>query len=258
MIEPVAERLRCRVHPGDESRTLIFLPGIHGDWTINTAFRVALAGRARLVEFTYPRTLDWSIDDHASAIESALEREQLTSGWLLGESFGSQIVWPLLERKRIGVEGVVLAGGFGRHPWPPVVRLMHRATGLVRVHALRPAFRIYALAGRLRYRDSPEMAASVREFLARRTELDWQAVRHRLRLIESSDPSSVARRAKVPVFYISGALDPIVPWHASRRWLRKNCPGFREARILPLADHHVLGSGARAAAEQVLRWMASS
>ena len=48
------EEVRLRVH-GDESLpTLIYLPGLHGNWTLIGGFRQALKGRARLVETTYP------------------------------------------------------------------------------------------------------------------------------------------------------------------------------------------------------------
>ncbi|MEI7807808.1 MAG: hypothetical protein WCJ07_04915 [Verrucomicrobiota bacterium] len=86
------EELQLRIHGDASLPTLIYLPGLHGDWTIIGGFRRALAGRARFVEFTYPRTLDWSLDDYAAAIESALEKNGITTGWLLGESYGSQIV----------------------------------------------------------------------------------------------------------------------------------------------------------------------
>ena len=50
------ERLQIRIH-GDASRpSLIHLPGMHGDWTLVSSFRAAVAGRVRFVEFSYPQT----------------------------------------------------------------------------------------------------------------------------------------------------------------------------------------------------------
>jgi len=53
----MAEELQLRIHGEGSLPTLIYLPGLHGDWTLIGGFRQALAGRARFVEVTYPRTL---------------------------------------------------------------------------------------------------------------------------------------------------------------------------------------------------------
>src|ERR1035441_7673933 len=92
------EHLQLRTHGEASLPTLIYLPGLHGDWTLVGGFLQALAGRVRFVEITYPRTLVWSLDDYAAAIEAALAQNGITSGWLLGESFGSQPLWALVGR----------------------------------------------------------------------------------------------------------------------------------------------------------------
>ena len=56
-VEPEApDRLQTRVYGDPSRRTLIYLPGLHGDWTLVGSFRKALGGRVRFVEITYPRT----------------------------------------------------------------------------------------------------------------------------------------------------------------------------------------------------------
>ena len=110
------EELQIRVHGDASLPTLIYLPGIHGDWTLVAGFRKAIGDRVRFVEFTYPRTTEWSLDDYAAGVETALKESGIQKGWLLGESFGSQIVWPLVAREKFSVEGIIFAGGFGRHP----------------------------------------------------------------------------------------------------------------------------------------------
>src|SRR5436305_13178914 len=100
------EELQVRIHDGGPSSpTLIYLPGLHGDWTLVGNFRRALAGRVRFVEITYPRTLTWSLDDYAAEIQKRLAQMGITHGWLLGESFGSQIVWPMLALTHFQMEG---------------------------------------------------------------------------------------------------------------------------------------------------------
>jgi pimeloyl-ACP methyl ester carboxylesterase len=261
------ECLQCRVHGAASLPTLIYLPGLHGDWTLVSSFRAAVSGRVRFVEFTYPRTVRWSLDDYAAAIQNALQRQGVRRGWLLGESFGSQIVWPLLARTPAGsdpterpggefeAEGVILAGGFVRHPVPWGVRLASRLCAGAPGGLVRWSLTFYAQFAKFRHRHAPETLANLHEFIARRTELDRQAVVHRLRLIVSRDPRPVARHLHLPVYYLAGALDPLVPWPWVRGWLRRECPGYRGGRTLWRADHNVLGTAPGAAVEQVLRWM---
>lgn len=252
------EQLQLRIH-GDATRpTLIYLPGLHGDWTLVSSFRAAMAGRVRFVEMVYPRTVEWSLEDHAENIRHALARAGITRGWLLGESFGSQIVWPLAAQNGAGitVDGVILAGGFVRYPVNWGVRLARFTSTRWPRWFFRSVLTAYARYARLRHRRAPETLACISEFIARRLEpLDRLAMRHRLGLIAENDPRALARRTRVPVFALVGLVDPIVPAIPVRRWLRRNCPGFRGSRLIWRADHNVLGTAPVAAAEQVLRWM---
>src|SRR3569832_1550836 len=109
---------QVRIHAGPDNVTLVYLPGVHGDWTLVGGFRRAVLGRVRFVEVCYPRTRTWSLGEYAAQIEKALREAGISRGWLLGESFGSQVVWELLRQNRFKAEGVVLAGGFVRNPAP--------------------------------------------------------------------------------------------------------------------------------------------
>ncbi len=84
------EQLQIRAH-GEAGRTaIVYLPGMHGDWTLIPSFRARAKEHFRFVEFTYPRTTTWSLDDYADAIQDALASNGITRGWLLAESWGSQ------------------------------------------------------------------------------------------------------------------------------------------------------------------------
>jgi pimeloyl-ACP methyl ester carboxylesterase len=249
------EELQLRVYGEANLPTLIYLPGLHGDWTLISSFRRALGQRVRFVEITYPRTLTWSLDDYAAGVEAALAEKEITRGWLLGESFSSQIVWALMARKQFQVEGVILAGGFVKHPIRWLVRLAERIAGGISLNLLTRIMFGYARFARFRYRHSPETLASIHEFIARRTELDRQAAKHRLHLIAQSDFCAIAQNTNVPVYAITGLVDPIVPWFFVRHWLRRNCPALREYKIIFRADHNVLSTAADEAAEQIVKWM---
>jgi len=250
------EQLQLRIQ-GDASRpTLIYLPGLHGDWTLIPSFKRALGNRARFVEVTYPRTLTWSLDDYAAGVEAALREKGITRGWILAESFGSQILWPVIARGKFQIEGAILAGGFVKHPIRAAVRFAERCGRGIPLRWLIWIMFTYAKIARYRYRHSPETQAGIQEFIARRSvELDRQAAVYRLRLIAASDFREIARSARVPIYAITGGIDPIVPWFIVRFWLRRNCPALRNYKIMWRADHNVLSTAANAAADQVVQWM---
>jgi pimeloyl-ACP methyl ester carboxylesterase len=221
-------------------------------------FLEALHGRVRFVEITYPRTLTWSLDDYAAAIEIALAENGIVRGWLLGESFGSQPMWSLVGRGKFPAQGLILSGGFVKHPMRWAVRLSESLTGRMSNALFIWIIFSYAKLARFRYRHSPGTFARIDEFVARRTELDRRAAQHRLHLIAENDPRPIASQTRLPVFAISGVLDPIVPWPLVRRWLRRNCASLRDYKTIRSADHNALGTGSRAAAEQILEWMTQS
>ncbi len=109
------DSIQLRVHGDAALPTLIYLPGLHGDWTLVSSFRATVAGRVRFVEFTYPCRTDWTLEDYARAVVEQLAAHGITSGWILAESFGSQVAWKILERVASGVSPAV-------EPWRPARR----------------------------------------------------------------------------------------------------------------------------------------
>jgi len=220
----------------------------------------------RFVEFTYPRSLTTAAADYAAWVKEALAAQGITQGWLLGESFGSQVAWALLDQAdrtdprdptdtKFTVEGLVLVGGFVKHPWPWGARLLRWQATHTPAWLLRAALRGYEAYAGFRHRHAPETRASIREFVERRTPLDSDAIRARLELIATNDPRPIARRTTLPVYYLAGAVDPLVPWPLVRGWLRRHCPGYRGGRTLWFADHGALATQPQQAVQTVCDWM---
>ena len=257
LCEPVEDRekVQIRVHGTEEKQTLVYLPGVHGDWTLVGGFRRALADRLRFVEISYPLGVHWTISGYAVAIVRELANRGITSGWLVAESFGSQVAWEISRQSGFRVEGIILAGGFVRHPVPLLADLACAMCGNGSFRILRAALAVYSQVARFRFERSPEMLAEIREFVARRTETDFHSGRHRLALISRHDPRKNVMKLCIPVFALSGFFDPVVPWRSVRRWLERNCSGFREHILIWPADHNVLGTAPKAAADQVLSWI---
>lgn len=253
----MAEELQLRIHGDGSLPTLIYLPGLHGDWTLIGGFRRAIGGKVRFVEITYPRTLTWSLDDYASSVETALANNGIATGWLLGESFSSQVVWTMMARGKFPPRGVILAGGFIKYP-NSMLWLMEKIVGRLSTRVLVRIIFGYAKVARFRHRRSLQTLATIDDFIARRTELDRRAAQHRLHLLIGNDPRPIVRQLEVPAFALTGMFDPIVPWPRVRRWLKKNCPTFRGYKIICRADHNVLGTAPVESAKQVLRWIHES
>jgi pimeloyl-ACP methyl ester carboxylesterase len=254
--ENKADKLQLRVYGEGSRPTLVYLPGLHGDWTLIGGFRQAIRNKVRFVEFTYPRTLTWSLDDYAAAVENALAKNGITGGWLLGESYGSQVLWAMVRRGQFTAQGVILAGGFVKHPLRWAIRLAEKLTGRISDALVVRLIFAYSRIARFRHRHSPEILAGINEYIARRTATDRQAAQHRLRLIAENDPRPVASRAPLPVYGLTGISDPIVPWPWVRSWLGKNCPALRDYKVIWSADHNVLSTTPHEATRQVLKWMA--
>lgn len=229
---------------------MIYLPGIHGDWGLIGAFRRALDSRVRFVEFAYSKD-EVTLERLAELVHAELKTNKIDSGWLLGQSFGSQVGWALMARG-FRADGVVLAGGFVRHPWPWGARLFRALLSAVPSGIVNPAYQAYTVACNTVARRGPEEAEELLAFARQRGSQEWAAMSWRLSLIAASDPRATARAMRGPVHYLGGMIDPLVPWPLVTRWLKRECPGYEGETILPYADHNVLGSAPRECAERVL------
>jgi pimeloyl-ACP methyl ester carboxylesterase len=244
--------------------TLLHLPGLHGDWTLLGPFRKTLAGRACLVETTYPRQPGWTLADYAQAIVTKLAEHGVSRCWILGESFSSQVAWELLTAKpaapaaSVTWEGLILVGGFVRHPWPWGVAVAHRASCRVPHWFLRTACKFYGWLARRRCSD-PESIRELDEFVTRRIVPEDRTVMNaRYGLIAGNDPSAAARQTTLPVYHLTGAIDPLVPWWQVRPWLRRYCPGYKATRIVWSGGHNVLLSSPVESVDQILAWVRES
>lgn len=286
------EPLQIRIH-GDESKpTLIYLPGVHGDWTLVSSFRERMKPHVRFVEFIYPRTLTWSLEEYAEAVLAKLVENEIHAGIILGESYGSQVAWPMLnicsdgghpgrsdtpksdginhsgkhetpEVQRAGSprslgfapQALILSGGFVRYPIMPFVHFTRLLWALMPERLIRFNFWAYATFARWRHRHAPETAAAIKEFIARRTPEDLRAIDHRFKLIQENRPDSMVKAVEIPVYQLTGFWDPVVNFPSVRRSLKKLCPGYQSTHVIPMGDHNVLGTAPQKAAEVVREWV---
>lgn len=269
----MSEVLQIQIRGDASQPTVVYLPGLHGDWTLIQRFYKELEGKVRFVEITYPRTTEWSLRDYARAVEDALLVNDITHGWVLAESFGSQVAWELLAANRhaqsneqrrsqtaateFRATGLILAGGFVKYPrlWQVrfAERRMHRASDV----QIRRFLGLYARYARIRHWNDPEAMRWVKEFVERRTREDCDAMVHRMKLIRENDPRPIAEQTSLPVCHLFGLIDPVVPGFMTKSWLRRLCPGYRETKVILPADHNVLDRAVKSSARQVLKWVST-
>lgn len=251
------EPLLIRIHGNPQGPTLIHLPGIHGDWSMVGDFRREAVKHLCFVEFTYPRTTTWTMDQYGEAILNSLVEHKITHGWIMAESFGSQVAWKLLELQRkcpeqFSPEGLILAGGFVQH----MTLCGFKFLGMNFKISIKGQFEILRYFGRIilnRCKKDPLMREDLKEFKKRRCQLDKDAVTHRLEIIAANDPRPVASTTHLPVYCMGGLVDLAVIFPHTRYWLWRHCPGYRggylmldpDLRVIG-SDHHVLGRGKRA------------
>jgi pimeloyl-ACP methyl ester carboxylesterase len=255
------EELQVRVDGDASFRPLIYLPGLHGDWTLLPGFRELAKEKFRLVQFIYPRSSSWTLEDYARAVDREVKALGIGRAWVLAESFSSVVAWAWLslvseKKSEFQFEGIILAGGFVRYP----VRLNLAIARLFFATApwwlWKVLFAIYLGFSGFRHRNAGPAGNCAREFIARRTPADIRAMRARLKLIREADFRSVARAARCPVFLLAGVIDPVVPPTLVARWLRRNCSAFRGARIIWPADHNILATEPGRAVAQIEKWIA--
>ncbi len=258
-MDDVEETLEIKIHGAREQPTLIYLPGTHGDCTIITPLRHLLSPHCRFVEITYPRTTSWFLSDYARHITNALSSQGITEGWLLAESFGSQIAWPLANELAGGLKcrGIILAGGFGRHPFPWGVRLAIKGLKWLTAKDSRVnrAMQTYSRMVKACYETTADTEQAVQSFIERRNAADASAAIHRLHLIATNNPQESITRTQLMVFSLSGFWDALVPWYLVTPWLRRHCPRYKESALIYTADHNVLFSAPSKSARTILKWL---
>lgn len=250
-----------KINSPECSPILVYLPGIHGDSSLARKIRPYFENKICFVEIEYSKRTDLSLKDYGKNIERLITDAGIKECWLLAESFGSQVAWEIVSRKRsFAVKGIILAGGFVRHPFIPGVKVVRAISKTLSIRSIELWLRFYIAFCKLFFRQNNKQHQPVPDqFVKNRLdEADRDAIVARYGMIIQSDYRSVAGSVSVPVFFMSGRWDFIVPWVPVLRWLKKNCPGFREYKIIQGADHPVLSAAPEQSAAQILKWIFST
>lgn len=243
-------------HGKPDAPVLLYLPGVQGDWTPLWGIAPLFRHRYRLIATAYPRQCGWSLEDHARAAQRLLDDLGIQSAHVLGESFGSIVgqMLALLEPAR--VTSLVMAGGFCQPPTPWGAMLASRLFRKVSPKVLDSMVRWYVrLNAGQRLRVDRRMYAQA--FLAVRSRRGWHACANRMKIIYSTDLRTRLGELKVPMAYMGGERDLVVPVRREvssfQKLLRPEC-GFRY-KLYANKPHPILPSHPHECAAFIAEWV---
>lgn len=248
-------RLAYRVTGDAGAPPLVYLPGVHGDWTPLAQARGPLSQRFRLIEVAYPRHPEWDFEHYVEALSDLFDSLKTGPVHVAAESFGSLVGWEFALREAERIRSMILVGGFTQSPGYRV-NFARRGLQLLPSKVLETGIDAY-VALRGRHRVIPEMAGDTRPYAAVRTPKGRLATARRFELIRSADYVPILPDIAFPVRYIGGAADRVVPVKREIELLETHLPppsGF-ESHLIPDAPHMIIASHPEVTVRRITEWI---
>ena len=224
---------------------LVLLPGLDGTGVLMRPLLAALPREITPVVVTYP-------GDEPLGYAGLLPRAMaaLPAGEpfvLLGESFGGPLALRVAAARPRGLAGVVLCATFVRSPHRGVPKWMHHAVQPAAMRLLPPFAQLKMMLGGY---STPELRALSAEALAL---VRPEVLAARLRDVLHVDVTGELTSCPVPVLYLRGRHDRVVPAHNLRE-IQRLRPSVEVAEIA--APHLLLQTQPAAAAEAIAAFVA--
>lgn len=239
-----------------EAPALFYLPGVHGDWTHLWMARPLLQRSFHFVEIAYPRVLDWRLEDFAGALERLMNQLGIARAHLIGESFSSLVGWEFTLTRPERVASYTLVGGFAQPPGPKV-HFARAGLSLLPTAVFESGVNLYCALRRAQPGVEDENASTrTPPYPAVRTRGGRLAAVNRLRIICDADYRRRLAEVNIPVRYIGGGWDIIVPVRREIATLEANLPkaaGF-ESHLIPRASHVIAATRPEETAERITAW----
>jgi pimeloyl-ACP methyl ester carboxylesterase len=219
--------------------TLVLLPGLDGTGILFEPLLKELSPEITPQVVPLPNHIPMGYDGLVPIVSSYLP----STGpfFLLGESFSGALSLMIAATRPTGLRGVLLCASFIRNPtyWPSVLRhaagawIFHLTPQLAQAKALFAGY----------------STSELRTLLARaHARVPASVVAQRIRSVLALDCKKALQECPVPVAYIRGTRDTVVPAKNCREILTVN-PSVREFVIR--APHLILQTQPRAAAEAI-------
>lgn len=192
--------------------SIVLLPGLDGTGALFRPLLPHLPPSLRPSVVRYPGDEELGYDALLERVISALPTQERFI--ILGESFSGPLALMVADTNPSGLEGIVLCATFVRNPRRLRARWLQR---LVRPWAFRMYPKFSEAKALLGGYSSPELRASVAEAIAAVTP---EVLAFRIREVMNVDASAQLRRCPVPVLYLRGRRDFVVPKHNAREIAR--------------------------------------
>ena len=241
---------------GDTRATpIVYLPGVHGDWTPQGRARSILSREYQFVETAYPRVEYWTIDDYARALKELLDALGIESAHIVGESFGSLVAWQFGVAHPRRVRSFTLVGGFSRAPRFRIAAAASAALKCIPTRVLESTIDLY-VAGKSALGEHRE-ASAAGAYAATRTDGGRRAAANRMSIIQQTEFRSHLPQIHFPVRYVGGARDLVVPVRREiatlYNHLRPHCDF--QSTLIAGAPHAIIASHPEKTVEHMVRWI---
>lgn len=247
------EDLLYRTTPAPGRPIVVYLPGVHGDWTSFHRIRPFLERDVALVELSYPKSEIAGLPEIAAKIVRLVRALDVRNAHLLGESFGSLVAWRMALDAPDLTASLILAAGFTS---PPPLRRAHLAFLALRTMPT-PLFELLidayvAIQNRLGT-GRPTPGEQLSPFFALRSDDGRLAVARRMETIQHSDLRAELSRIRAPVRYLGGKFDLVVPALREARTISSLVGDFESETWG--APHTLMVTHPERCAAAILRWI---
>jgi pimeloyl-ACP methyl ester carboxylesterase len=222
---------------------VVLLPGMDGTAALRRDFITALGRRAECIVVGYPP----DCTDGYAQLE-AMARSKLPSGRpyiLLAESFSGPIAISIAATRPSGLIGLVLCCSFARNPRPILGsfrRLLPLFPFKLVPNGLLSSFVLGSFA-------TAPLQSALRTVLS---EIPSATIRSRVAAVMSADVSPLLPRIDIPVLYLRGAHDRLVPRSCSEQIARS----IGRSEIVEInAPHFLLQTAPTPAANAVINFL---
>ncbi len=206
---------------------IVLLPGMDGTGELFQPFISALGGEFDVQIVRYPTDGALGYEDLESIVRESLPQD--APFVILGESFSGPIAVSIAASGTQGLAGVVMSSSFIRNP-RPLFSSLSAMVSIMPVKRVPTEAMSYFLTGN---HATPELRAALRSSLATVSAVALQA---RMKAVLSVDVSVELSAVRVPVLYLRGAEDRVVPASAATQ-LTTMLPA---ARVVAFAAPHFL------------------
>jgi len=224
---------------------IVLLPGLDGTGVLFRPFLEHLPAELTPIVVSYPPDQELSYSELLQIVMENLPREPFV---LLGESFSGPLALMAASTGPAGLRAVVLSATFVQNP--TVLRFPSLAP-IVRPFAFRHYAQFTAVKALLGQYATPELRLLTKNAIGA---VRPEVIAHRVRSVVSVNVERELRECPVPILYLQGARDLVVP-KRNLREIRKSLPSIQVAVMD--APHMVLQTQPAASAQAIAEFLSN-